>query len=314
MPNLLNEPHETCQRQEEKQFLDYSQKDYREFWIGEDKLFLHRVESNILKKIMPSDPGWFIELGSGYGRLLPLYWKPDRKIVLLDYAINLLEMAAQSYPYENVFFVAGNAYCLPFRDESFVGGISVRTFHHIKAPQAFLTELSRVMQPKGTVILEYANKRNIIRFLRYGLTFARHDHEEIKKLLFMTHPTYFNELAQRAGFKTLRNLGTGFFERILALFPYLELPVTICETIADHIFGPMKLAPLTFVEIHKPAGTYLSVDKDQPQGDLLDILICPACRGAISENGDNGFKCRNCSRFFPKNGRVIDLRFQGEDK
>lgn len=34
--------------------------------------------------------------------------------------------------------------------------------------------------------------------------------------------------------------------------------------------------------------------------DLLEILVCPACRGKLNEKGDeSGLKCANCKRVYP---------------
>jgi ubiquinone/menaquinone biosynthesis C-methylase UbiE len=310
--NADAELQKTQQTPDKKIIRDYNCDDYREFWKGEAKRFLHEFEVNILQKLRSRQPGWFIDVGSGYGRMVPVCLRPHRKIVLVDYAINHLEMAAATYLDENIFFVAANAYYLPFRSESFDAGISIRTFHHINDPRAFLKELGRIMRKDSNMALEYSNKRSLFRLIKYGRNCFRHDHEEYGNLVFGTHPTFFAELAQEAGFRLARVLGTGFFDRLLEKFPFLKLPLYICETTADSIFGPLNLAPLTFVELTKFRASEAGLLAAQQPKGLMDIIRCPGCHGAILSNEINGIRCHGCDRLFPKSGRIVDLRYLGE--
>jgi hypothetical protein len=116
----------------------YESSDYREFWATQWKQLLNGVESRMIRGLIPPTPGWFVDLGGGYGRLVPAYDRPERQIVIADYTIRLLEVAANQYrDRTNVHLVAANAYHLPFRTNVFATGISVRTFHHMSAPQRF---------------------------------------------------------------------------------------------------------------------------------------------------------------------------------
>src|SRR5205085_6553252 len=143
---------------------------------------------------------WFVDVGAGYGRLYPLYARPDRRVVLVDYAVNLLEVAAEKLGDADVAFVAANAYHLPFRAGSFAAGISIRTFHHMAQPHQFLDELGRVLRRGAHAVLEYSNKRNLLRMARYGPSSLRRDHEHWGELLFGTHPDHLRQLASSAGF------------------------------------------------------------------------------------------------------------------
>jgi SAM-dependent methyltransferase len=290
---------------------DYNQDDYRKFWDGDAKSFLHKFELDILQRLMPTQPGWFIDVGCGYGRLVPNYLRPDRKIVLFDYAINLLELAANTYPDENIFFIAGNSYALPFRNDVFDAGISIRTFHHMKIPQAFLNELGRVMCAEANVVVEYSNKRNLFRIFRHGFKCFRRDHEEYSELLFGTHPAYFSKLARQAGFLPLRNSGTGIFDRLLGKLPFFRLPIGLSEMIADRILGPLRLAPLNFVELRKSSLERFHIHRPESRESIMDILRCPACGGDRLEDGKNALKCCGCERLFPKKDKIIDLRYSG---
>lgn len=293
------------QNKQENIIRDYNLEDYPNYWKGAAKLFLQKMEFKILHKIIPARAEWFIDVGCGYGRLLPIYRELNKKIVMVDYSTDLLAKCATIYHYENIYYIAANAYRLPFRNGSFDSGISIRAFHHMKFPQNFLNEFGRVMRKDAYAVLEYSNKRNLFRLFKHGARCFRHDHEEYEDLLFGTHPAYFTDVSRKAGFKILGNYGTGFFYRLLNIFPAFVSSTMGIETIFDLFFGSIALAPFTFVQLRKTSGDYNAVHYEK----LADILMCPACYGSIIDAGSERVECRNCKRFFPKRNSVIDLRY-----
>jgi ubiquinone/menaquinone biosynthesis C-methylase UbiE len=121
---------------------DYNGRDYRTVWKHGRARFEDFFESSLAKKLLPKYPGWFVDIGGGYGRSYPLYKRNDRKVVIVDYAMNLLEIASETYKDDkNIFFVAADAYHLPFKNDIFNGGISIRVMHHMNLPEKFLAEI-----------------------------------------------------------------------------------------------------------------------------------------------------------------------------
>jgi ubiquinone/menaquinone biosynthesis C-methylase UbiE len=291
---------------------DYNERDYRTVWAhGARSDFEDRFETALIARLLSPDPGWLIDLGAGYGRLYPVYDRPDRAVVMVDYAVNLLEIAAEAYgDRPNVYFVAANAYHLPFRAGVFSVGLSNRTFHHMAHPELFLEELARVMKPESHVALEYSNKRNALRVMRYGRRSLREDHEHYGELLFGTHPKLFSRLAESAGFDVGETYGTGFFSRFLFERTKRAFgPLAAAETVADASLGRFDLAPMHFVDLRRQNGTEAT-----PSGEpvsVAEILQCPACSGDLVE-GEGGFTCRSCDRTYPQTGAVLDLRHVGE--
>jgi ubiquinone/menaquinone biosynthesis C-methylase UbiE len=289
---------------------DYNERDYRTVWAhGARSDFEDRFESALIQRLLSTDAGWLIDLGAGYGRLLPLYERPGRAVVMVDYAVNLLEIAAETYrDRDDVYFIAANAYHLPFREASFAAGLSNRTFHHMAHPELFLEELARVMRPASRVTVEYSNKRNALRLLRYGRGSLREDHEHYGQLLFGTHPRLFDRLARSAGFEPGPAYGTGFFSRLLVERTRRAFgPLAAVETLADASLGRLDLAPMHFVELRRSG----DAEPAPPPGPLAGILQCPACAGALEEV-DGGLSCNGCKRLFPRVGAVLDLRYVGE--
>jgi SAM-dependent methyltransferase len=294
--------------------VDYSDKDYTQFWTGTGKLFVYRFEQSILREVLSSVPGWFVDVGAGYGRLVPLYDRSDRQIVLVDYAVNLLEMATKRYSGQNVHFIAANAYHMPFRQGSFDSGISVRTFHHMNAPQSFLNELARIMHDGSTIVLSYSNKRNLLRLVKLGThlqlgSWFRRNHEPYSSIQFGTHPMYFTGLCHNGGFSILTQRGTGFLERVVNKIPSLSMPLTLIEAATDQILGRLLLAPSQFAVLRK-SNKSSSIQTELPK-TLTDILACPVCHGSRLKIGAE-ITCSQCGAHFKKRGRILDLRYDGE--
>jgi Methyltransferase domain len=268
--------------------------------------------------MLPSDPGWFVDVGCGYGRLLPVYRRPGRQLVLVDYAVNLLEMAAETHGTEQIFYVAADAYKTPFRDEVFRAGLCVRTFHHMNAPRAFLNEFARIIGKGSSVVLSYSNKRNLFRILKHGRRSFRRNHEEYEEMLFGTHPDYFAKISDSAGFSVQRVRGTGFVDQVLTAsgslegllnkMPFLRPPLAWGERIADFAISGMGLAPLSFALLRKETGNGNISGKDSQGRNFIDILACPSCRAPKLKEKLREVACSGCGSAFPKIGNIFDFR------
>ena len=301
-------------REAEKAIIrDFNQRDYRTSWEGASGAFEHRFEGMVIRELLPDQPGWWIDVGAGYGRLLPLYYKQDRKIVLVDYAVNLLQMAAQENAYDNVYFVAADAYHLPFRSGSVDAGLSIHTFAHINAASLFLGEIARVMRNGSRVVMEYPNKRSLFRILRYGVRCFRVDREEYVELFFGTHPTHFAKLCEAAGLQVLSTRGSGYLSRILKKAPFLSPILGVAEAVLMKGFGTRELASRNFAEVQK-----VPADESGPGSvqytHILDILMCPACGGSFSENDSGNVACNTCAHMFVKEGNIYDMRYTGDSE
>jgi SAM-dependent methyltransferase len=286
---------------------DYSGRDYRTVWQEPRAKFEDRFEGKIIAQMMPAKLGWFIDVGAGYGRVYPQYARQGRKVVLVDYATNLLDMAEKEYGMnKDIFFIAANAYHLPFKDEVFDAAITIRTFHHMNLPKKFLQEFSRVLRPRSEVLFEYSNKGNILRILKNPRRSLRKDHEEYAEWQFGTHPAYLRDIAEEAGLEVERTVGTAFFPRFLTeKTVFLEPIFDGLETVFDLTLGRIGFAPMNFARLRKNSGAGIT---ESPGSELNDILKCPACGGDV-ESINQGFRCISCARLFPKNGKVIDFRY-----
>lgn len=318
----MNEPIESTSKlyieKETPIVQDYNQTDYSQFWTGFGKSLLDKAEQRIVQKLIPPSPGWFIDLGGGYGRLVPTYMNSNRKIVLVDYALNLLEEAARRHPQENIHFIAADAYHLPFRDNVFDCGLSVRLFHHINAPQAFMSEISRTFREGAGLVLSYSNKRNLLRILKNGSKAFEHDHEKYGEMLFGTHPAHFGELCRNAKFVVDTTLGTGVFdqtlrampslERLFARMPLLSSPLLVMENIADFILGWLRFLPIHFALLYKTNRNKTSPADSKLYQHLIEILACPHCQKTHLSKQDKAYTCLDCGKTYPICNKFLDFR------
>ena len=286
---------------------DYSKRDYRTVWQKPRAAFEDRLEGKIINKILPKDPGLFIDLGAGYGRLYPLYDMPGRTVFMVDYETQYLKLASEVYKAKkNIFYIAANAYHLPFRNEVFDAGISIRTFHHMNKPERFLEENSRVMKAGSRMLLEYSNKRNFWKLIRNPKKNFRKNHEEYNDLQFGTHPAFLKEMAAQKGFSVEDTMGTAFFPKFLNLKTSFLLPVlTPLEYVFDTLVG-RTLAPMNFAILKKTGKKILPVSETT---GIVNLLACPACKNKVEAVKD-GMKCVSCGRFYPKVGDIFDFRYE----
>ncbi len=284
---------------------DYNATDYRTVWQKPEAIFSGRFEDRLARRLLATDPGWFVDIGAGYGRLHPLYARPGRRVVLVDYAANLIQLAAEALAGdESVWFVVADAYHLPFRDDVFAAGLSVRTFHHMTAPGAFLRECARVLNPGAHVVVEYSNKRNLPRLARHPRSALARDHEEYGHLHFGTHPAAFAELAAAAGFRVERTLGTGFLSRLVTeRTRAAATPLAAAETALDVALGGVDLAPMSFADLVKGDGAAGA----RPALEFDDLLRCPSCAGELARQ-EGEMRCEGCGRAYSRDGRVLDFR------
>lgn len=72
---------------------------------------------------------------------------PDSEIWAIDYAPKTIEFLAKRFP--KVHYIVGDAYNLPFGDESVDYVVAGETIEHLEDPQAFVNEALRVLSPGG---------------------------------------------------------------------------------------------------------------------------------------------------------------------
>jgi ubiquinone/menaquinone biosynthesis C-methylase UbiE len=155
----------------------YDTYDYPAYWIGRD--YEHESEVLAIRAFLEKIPRirTILEVGAGFGRLVPAYAFRAKKIILSDPSSKLLKICKLSYPEENFGFVQTCAEKLAkrVRSKSVDLAVCVRVVHHVEEIDELIENICRVLKDKGYLILEFANKKHlkatILQILKGNFTF-----------------------------------------------------------------------------------------------------------------------------------------------
>ncbi len=286
---------------------------YRNFWEGRTYEHLSEVHAldKWLKRIIRTYNvayryRFVLDLGGGFGRLLPILGQYARNVVLGDYSLKEIKSGADIYNQVikqgvEPSFVGLNAYYLPFRQNSFDIVVSFRLLHHITHVDKLLQEVFRVIYPGGYMVLEFAHKNHIKAVIRALLTgnFSFFKKSVIKQkhnpqtaqglkdptkdnILFFNYAlSYVVEQARKAGFNVVGAQPVSFLrvpllKRILGYKTLLKLERLL------QMFRFLRITPSIVLVLQKPAAIeYVRRFNDT----IYDILRCPQDRGKILING-----------------------------
>lgn len=195
---------------------DYEGSDYKtRFWQNADRAYEDAVERVALRRLLPAKGKRIIEFGAGFGRLAELYTGYD-EIILLDYSRTLLEQAQERWGRDPRFkFVAADIYHLPFDSGVMSTATMIRVIHHIADVPAALQQISRVIAPQGSFVLEFANKRNAKAVLRYAMHKQAWNPSELEPyefahLNFDFHPAWMLAQLRHANLMNKRKLTVSY--------------------------------------------------------------------------------------------------------
>lgn len=237
----------------------YDTYDYPSYWQGRDyeqgseeiaiKGFLNRIA-----KIKTA-----LEIGSGYGRLVPSYRFRAKKIILSDPSSVLLKTARENVGNKNIKYIHSRLRNLPkkLRANSVDLAIIVRVLHHIDNQDEAFKIIEKILKTRGYLILEFANKchfkSHISEFLRGNLTFPLEiftkdlRSKRAKKkgdIPFLNfHPDNIKKKLEDAGFsiveaRSVSNFRSSFLKDILPTSLLLSIENLLQKPLSYVNFGP----------------------------------------------------------------------------
>jgi ubiquinone/menaquinone biosynthesis C-methylase UbiE len=228
---------------------------YRDvFW--KDRHYEDRADRTAIRALLPPRGERIADVGAGYGRLAREYLG-YREITLLDPSEAHVAAAVEQYRGEpRIRVLRGDAYDLPFEDGSLDALVCVRVMHHLEDPVAVFREFARVLRPGGTLVLEFANKRNLKSIARWAIrrqSWSPWTLEpfEYRPLHFDRHPGKVNRQLRAAGLRVDRRLAASLFR-----FPLLSRHVrpgllAAVERPLQYLLGPLAPGPSVFVRARR---------------------------------------------------------------
>jgi ubiquinone/menaquinone biosynthesis C-methylase UbiE len=234
---------------------DSTHYNYEQYWQGRD--YEDAAERIALLKLLPTKIKTFLDIGGGYGRLLPVILPKSGSTTLLDYSQENLNRAEELFG-NKITLVKGNVYELPFPDNSFDCGMMIRVMHHLEEPQKSLQEIYRVMAPGSTFILEYANKCHVKALFSHGPLFCWNTNPANKLTkesgVFLNfHPRFMKNLVKDTGWVVSGKLSVSNFRSpiLKRLFP----ATILCkiESILQKPLAAVSFGPSIFYKLTKPS-------------------------------------------------------------
>lgn len=298
--------------------LDY---DYSTYW--EKREYENSAEKHILNKIFnPKHGNWFLDIGGSYGRLTSTYYNSYNKPIILDYSLKTLqrnkELIKSKYP--NVELIAANAYKMPFKDNSFDGGLMVRVLHHIEKPKTYIKEVSRILNNNSTYVQEYANKVHIKAAIKSVLKlnfdiFSEEPYQQPKrgsnegtteseKNIFLNyHPSHIKKLLENENFSIVKKYGCSFLRSPFIKKLLNENIMMFFEIIMQDMLSWSNISPSIFLECKLSKSEAENIE----YADLKDVLHCPDCKGDLNIDQEKAI-CKSCSKEFFKKEGIWDFR------
>lgn len=283
---------------------DYEGSNYRtEFWEGKGRDYEDQVERIALRRLLPARGRRLLELGAGFGRLTSEYGNYDQ-VVLVDYSLSQLRYAQEKLGTSGRYiYVAADAYRLPFRPGTFDGATIIRVIHHMSDVPGVLKQVRRALVPGATLILEYANKRNIkamLRFARGQQSWNPYTLEPVEfvELNFDFHPDYMQQQLVNAGFQMQRSIPVSFF-RIGAIKN--RLPATLLASMD----GLLQLTGLHYT----PSIFTRSIAENASVDNLNtgNLFVCPECGAELLQQGDT-LTCSGCGQHWAIRDGIYDFK------
>jgi SAM-dependent methyltransferase len=282
---------------------DYEGSDYEAFWPSRE--YEDAAERIALRRLLPPKGETLVELGAGFGRLADLY-QGYKRVILLDFARSQLLQAHQRFGEGKFIYMAADIYRLPLASSVIDTAVTVRVLHHIADIPAALAEVHRILRPKGTYILEYANKRNLKEIFRYLLGRSQkrpfsHEPFEYLDVHFNFHPAYISASLRQAGFALEGDLAVSQFR--LPLLKRLFAPgVLAClDGLLQKPTAGLKLSPSIFVaaradkkEREVPRALFRCLYCYAPLQEKETTLFCSAC-GQEWRSQDGVYDFRECT-------------------
>ncbi|MCA9390123.1 class I SAM-dependent methyltransferase [candidate division WWE3 bacterium] len=239
---------------------DYDQSgyDYRRYW--DNRQYDNLAEKKILKKLLPKFSEQLIDIGGGYGRLIDVYLDRAKHITIFDYSQQLLRTAQsviETNNYHHIETQQGDIYSMPFHDKVFDTALLIRVIHHLERPSLALNEISRIIRPGGTIILQVGNKKHLKNVIKAKITrnkeLVNTKPVNISRegIFYQFHPSYIEEKLKENGFKLVSTHSVSNI-RIPLIYRIIPAPLLVAfDQLITPLFNRFDWGPSLFIVAQK---------------------------------------------------------------
>lgn len=177
--------------------------------------YVDTTEKELIFSLLESKKGLALDLGCGTGNYTFELKNRGFEVVGLDISKEMLRIAKNKMP--EILFVRGDAYLLPFKDNTFDLVLSVTMFEFIKKPENVLKEIYRILKPEGEIVIGTMNAKSLwFLFKRLKSIFKETAYRYAR---FYTVSELKN-LLEKENFRKIKTGGVIFFP---SFFPFLNL-------------------------------------------------------------------------------------------
>jgi ubiquinone/menaquinone biosynthesis C-methylase UbiE len=176
-----------------KQYFDDHAERWLDTWYKDPatgRFDKHEKDFKRLFSLLPLKPGdRVLDAGCGTGVLVPFVLEritPAGILYELDFSEKMIEANRGLHAQENIRFIASDAETAPLEEGSCDVVICFSCFPHFQDKEKAMTMLSRILKPRGTLVVSHFNSS-----------------EEIKKHHASCHAVMHDFLPDEAGMRTL---------------------------------------------------------------------------------------------------------------
>lgn len=200
-------------------YFDKIAKVYDNWYQTKTGSYVDRTEKELVFTLLKSKTGLSLDLGCGTGNYSLELYKRGFAVIGLDSSKEMLKVARKKI--SEIYFIKGDAYFLPFKNEVFDLVLSITMFEFIKEPIRVMKEIYRVLKPGGEVLIGTMNGRSLwFLFKRIKSLFVETAYRYAR---FYT-PKELKNLCKITGFKNIEIRGIIFFP---SFFPFTKLAFSL---------------------------------------------------------------------------------------
>ena len=289
----------------EQAICDYEGTSYRaRFWEGQGREYEDLAERIALRHLLPGRGRRIVELGASFGRLADLYDGYDQ-VILLDYAKSGLREAQERLGRSDRYiYVAADIYHLPLAPGACDMAVTVRVLHHLADIPAALRGIATALEPNGTYVVEYANKRNLKAVARYAArrqNWSPYDPSpyEFARLNFDFHPGWMADQLTAAGFRIDAGRAVSHFRQ--PAFKRIIPPQTLAalDGSIQRVSAAWKLAPSVFLRTTRTATGPIQTGTP---------FCCPTCQSVELTATRVTLTCGRCRAVWAIDDGIYDFK------